>query len=129
MSKFLGIAPQFVVPDVVKTAEYYRDVLGFEIRGYWLEPPVYAIVARNAIELHFGKGDSSVPSGNTDRRKGSIDAYIYVTGVDDLFTEFRKRNVDLLTANGPENRLYGQREIVVRDLNGFVIAFGENIEK
>jgi hypothetical protein len=30
-SKFFGIAPQFVVKDVVNTAEYYRDKLGFNI--------------------------------------------------------------------------------------------------
>jgi hypothetical protein len=26
---------------------------------------------------------------------------------------------------GPENRVYGQRELVVRDCNGLVLAFGE----
>jgi hypothetical protein len=29
-----GITPQFTVPDVVATAEYYRDVWGFTISGY-----------------------------------------------------------------------------------------------
>ncbi len=38
------ISPQFVVPDVVAAAEYYRSVLGFRILGYFLDPPVYAIV-------------------------------------------------------------------------------------
>jgi hypothetical protein len=44
-----GIAPQLVVPNVVATAEYYRDVLGFVINGYYLDPPVYTIVERNGI--------------------------------------------------------------------------------
>ncbi len=47
------ISPQFVVPDVVVAAEYYRDVLGFGIRGYFLDPPIYAIVAR-------GSGDAGL---------------------------------------------------------------------
>jgi hypothetical protein len=34
------VAPQFIVPDVVAAAEYYRDKLGFQILGYFLEPPV-----------------------------------------------------------------------------------------
>ena len=38
--KLTGIAPQFVVPNVVGTAEYYRDKLGFEILGFFAEPPV-----------------------------------------------------------------------------------------
>ena len=35
------ISPQLVVPDVVEAAEYYRDVLGFQILGYFYQPPVY----------------------------------------------------------------------------------------
>lgn len=33
--RFLGIVPQFTVPDLVRTTEFYRDVLGFQIAGYW----------------------------------------------------------------------------------------------
>jgi catechol 2,3-dioxygenase-like lactoylglutathione lyase family enzyme len=40
-AKLLAIAPQLVVRDVVKTSEYYRDVLGFRIINYFLDPPVY----------------------------------------------------------------------------------------
>ena len=123
-----SIAPQFVVPDVVKTAEYYRDKLGFIIKGYWLDPPVYAIVDRDGVEIHFGKGDTSLASGNTVRRKGGLDAYLYVTGVDKLYNEFRDRNVKLLTEDGPCDAEYKQREILVEDINGFVLAFGESIQ-
>ncbi len=38
--RFQSIVPQFTVPDVVRTAEYYRDVWGFKISGYWMDPPV-----------------------------------------------------------------------------------------
>ena len=33
--QFVAAVPQFGVPDLVRTAEYYRDVLGFQIAGYW----------------------------------------------------------------------------------------------
>ena len=33
--RFVAAVPQFAVPDLVQTAEYYRDVLGFQIAGYW----------------------------------------------------------------------------------------------
>ena len=121
-----SIAPQFVVPDVVKTAEYYRDVLGFKLLGYWRDPPVYSIVARDSVEIHFGKGDSNVPRGNVTRRKGGLDAYIFVHGVDALFEDFRQRKADLVTNEGPVDTEIGQREIVIRDCNGFVIAFGDD---
>jgi len=40
-AKCKSICPQFVVPDVVASAEHYRDVLEFKIMGYWLDPPVH----------------------------------------------------------------------------------------
>src|SRR5947208_253236 len=40
MLDFRSISPQFVVPDVVRTAEYYSDKTGFDFLGY------YAIVSR-----------------------------------------------------------------------------------
>jgi hypothetical protein len=47
------ISPQFVVPDVVVAAKYYRDVFRFCIFGYFLDPPVYAVLARASGEIHF----------------------------------------------------------------------------
>jgi hypothetical protein len=55
------ISPQFIVPDVVASAEYYRDTLGFKILGYFLEPPVYAMVGRDSVEIHFGKLEPGLP--------------------------------------------------------------------
>ncbi len=48
MPRVTGIAPFFLVADVVRAAEYYRDKLGFTIRGYFFEdPPVFAMVGRD----------------------------------------------------------------------------------
>ena len=81
--KFKKIATQFVVEDVVSTAEYYRDVLGFEILGYFANPPVYAMVARDGVEMHFGLADSRpVDRSNIELRRVGFDAYIWV---DDIF--------------------------------------------
>jgi hypothetical protein len=42
--KLLGISASFIVDDVVKMAEYFRDVLGFSFNRYWGEPPCFVIV-------------------------------------------------------------------------------------
>jgi hypothetical protein len=71
------VAPQFVVPDVVGTAEYYRDILGFKILGYFADPPVFSMVARDGVEIHFGKADTGEVGVNENVRKGlGSDAYI-----------------------------------------------------
>lgn len=121
---FDAAVPQFTVPDVVRTAEYYRDVLGFQILGYWATPPVFAIVARDQIELFFSRGDGSPL--RTGRAEDAYDAYIRIVGVDALAAELRGRGAEVV--DGPDTRVYGQRELVIRDCNGLVLAFGEAIE-
>jgi catechol 2,3-dioxygenase-like lactoylglutathione lyase family enzyme len=118
---FEGIVPQFTVPDVVRTAEYYRDVLGFEIAGYWGTPPVFAIVQRDKVEVFFNRADSS--EIRMGRAQGAYDAYLHITGIEALAVELRNAGADIL--EGPELRVYGQRELVIRDCNGLILAFGE----
>jgi len=130
--EFISAVPQFTVPDIVKTAEYYRDVLGFQIAGYWngesvslkpAEPPVFGIVWRDKIQIFFSRAeDSPVRTGHA---QSAPDAYIRITGVNELATELRERGADII--DGPEDRIYNQRELVVTDCNGLILCFGEEI--
>ena len=117
-----SIAPQFIVPDVVVAAEYYRDVLGFEILGYFWTPPVFAMVGRDAVQIHFGRSDTGAAVPNGPHRPDGLDAYIWVTDLDALVADLRARGADIV--EGPVVRSYGRREIIVRDLHGFRITFG-----
>ena len=128
---FVAVVPQFTVADLVQTAEYYRDVLGFQIAGYWGgervslvrdPPPVFAIVRRDQVQVFFNRADR--PDVGTDRAEGAYDAYFRVTGIDALAEELRERGAEVL--DGPEDRVYGQREFVVKDCNGLILAFGED---
>ncbi len=107
MVTFKRIAPSFVVADPVATAEYYRDVLGFEILGYFAEPPVFAMVARGGVEIHFGKADAEPQRSNLELRKISSDAYVWVDDVDTLFEELTASGADII--EGPTLRIYDLR--------------------
>jgi catechol 2,3-dioxygenase-like lactoylglutathione lyase family enzyme len=120
--RLMSAVPQFTVPDVVQAAEYYRDTLGFQIAGYWAAPPQFAIVWRDDVELFFNRANGSKP--RTGRARGAYDAYLRVAGVAALATELRGRGADII--EGPARREYGSVELVVRDCNGLVIAFGED---
>jgi hypothetical protein len=124
-AKLKQVAPSFVVADVVKTAEYYRDELGFNILGYFLDPPVFAMVARDGVEFHFGKGDEGKEvQVNESVRKGlGTDAYIFVDDVQALYEELREKNVEIV--EGPVRRVYDCIELTVRDCNGFQLVFGQ----
>jgi len=128
---FLSAVPQFAVADLVRTAEYYRDVLGFQIAGYWdgqsvslapETPPVFAIVWRDQIQLFFNLAGH--PDASTSGAEDAPNAYLRVIGIDALSEELRSRGADIL--DGPEDRTYGQRELVVKDCNGLILCFGED---
>lgn len=123
-AEFTGLAPQFVVADVVATAEYYRDKLGFELLGLFGEPPVYAMVRRRNAEIHFGKSDSGAMRPNEEVRRGlGTDAYIFVDDINALHAELLAAGVEIV--EGPTRRIYDCVEITMRDCNGFQLVFGE----
>jgi len=121
-AKLIGIAPQLVVTDVVKTAEYYRDILGFNVIGYALQPPVYAMVERDGFQIHFAKGDGEIRT-NEQLRKAITDLVIWVPQIDAFFEELSLAGVDI--AEGIVKRVYGSREFIFRDCNGFKILVGD----
>lgn len=114
------VAPQLVVEDVVATAEYYRDVFGFKILGYFADPPVYSMVSRDGVEIHFGKAEQTGTS-NSAVRSGSFDLYIWVNDVHAVFEELSAAGADIV--EGPVKRIYESTEVVVKDTNGYVLVF------
>jgi hypothetical protein len=95
------ISPHFVVPDVLAAAEYCRDVLGFRILSCFLDPPVFATVARDSVEIQFGRADGKTPpSSNWTPRLGGLDAYIWVNDLDSLHPEGKARGAKIIEAPG-----------------------------
>jgi hypothetical protein len=108
----------------VRTAEYYRDELGFTILGYFADPPVYAMVARDEVEIHFGKADGDNVQVNESVRRGlGSDVYIWVSDINGIYEELSSRNVEIL--EGPVKRIYESTEVVIKDCNGFQLVFGD----
>lgn len=131
VARFSGVVPHLRVSDVARTAEYYRDVLGFEIDGYWDGEEVhrerdkwavFGIVRRDQVSVHFNRADAAdLPSVIAD---GAYDVYFAISDVDSFAREARARGAEVL--NGPADRVYGRRELVLRDCDGRVLAFGED---
>jgi hypothetical protein len=120
-----GIAPHFLVEDVTRAAEYYRDKLGFEIGPYFQDPPVFVIVQRDGIAIQLARMVASRGGSNRNWKDEAFDAYVWVPGVDRLYKEFTTTRAHVSQA--PILREYGMKEMDVRDLDGYVIRFGEDI--
>lgn len=125
--KMLVSCPFFLVADVRRAAEYYRDRLGFRIIGYFSEePPIFAMVDRDRAEIHLRLARDGRSGSNRQRVGDALDCYIRVEDVDGLHAELRSREADIITP--PILRGYGMKEIEVRDADGYVICFGEHVQ-
>jgi catechol 2,3-dioxygenase-like lactoylglutathione lyase family enzyme len=118
--------PYFLVDDVFATAEFYRDVLGFTFDQFFGDPPSFTIVERDDVRIMFRQvrpARSAVARPNSSVMDETFDAYVYVTDVERLATELRAKRADIV--EGPVDRIYAMRELLVRDCNGYVLAFGQ----
>ncbi len=122
-AKLIGIAPQLIVKDVQQTADYYREVLGFDIIGLVGTPLVYAMVQRDGFQIHFGKADGAVFHTNEQSRKINTDFIIWVPEIDAFYDEVTGKGAEILESI--TTRLYGSREFVIRDCNGYRITVGD----
>ena len=115
------IAPQFFTTDLPATLAFYRDQLGFECLGTWLDPPVYAIVGRDGHRIHFRRVDTLTP--HPDKYADELlDAYVFIKDVDALYAEYSARGVEFTRPLG--DTAWHSREFVVKDCDGRLLAFG-----
>jgi hypothetical protein len=123
-----SVAPDFLVEDVVATANYYRDKLGFTYERFWGEPPGFCMVERAGVVIMLSqvcKKGLVRPNGRADPDGEDYwDAYIWVDDADALHAEFTARGVTI--ARPICDQHYGCRDFDVVDLNGYRLCFGHN---
>lgn len=106
------VVPTLAVGDVPAAIAWYRDVLGFEERWRWGDPPTHVGIALDHVELHL----SATPPD-----PGANWLYFVVSDVDRLHER-------ILAAGGsvehaPEDQEWGMREVALRDPVGNRLTF------
>jgi len=111
-----GAATLFVVQDVLRSVEHYRDVLGFQTEFTYGEPTFYAGVERDDVVIHLQT------ASETKRQPGHGAVYVFVTEVDALYQELKSRGAR--TLNEPRDYPYGMRDFNINDIDGNQLCFG-----
>lgn len=140
-SRLKANATMLLVRDVARTAEWFRDVLGFEIGEYLREQhqwaadrdalgvPVFVFVLRDgqrvALSRATGAGEASGIRSNRDFKEIAFDLYFWVDGLDDLYSAVRENHAALIQEL--RERPYAMREFTVRTPDGHAITFGEQL--
>ena len=128
MSKkqILQTAAYLMVSNIHTAVQYYTDKLGFKPDRLWGDPPTFAMPRRDnqIIMLKEVPEDGQVISNHDNG--GAWDAYFWIADADALYNEFTAHGAEI--AHEPFNADYGIREYWVRDQDGHILAFGQNIE-
>lgn len=107
------------VPDLTRSADWYRDVLGFEVHD--VGDPGWRWFQRDACVILAGEcPDALAPADTGDH---AYFAYIEVDGIDALHAELAVRGID--TIKPLRDEPWGMREFGVRTVDGHRMMFGE----
>jgi predicted enzyme related to lactoylglutathione lyase len=123
-ARLIGSAAILLVKDVVASANYYRDKVGFRYDQVWGEPPCFCILRRDGYHLMLRQVDDAkfiVPHYTAVENMWNV--YFWVDDVEVLYREVKQRGaiIDYELCNQP----YGCREFGIQDLDGYDIAFGQ----
>lgn len=113
------VVPMIHVPDVRATVDWYESI-GFNVvatYGNEADGLSFAIVSFGDARVMFNQGGEV-----SDKRRREVDLYTYTDDVDQLYAQLKDR---VRVVEGPHNTFYGMRELIIRDLNGFWITFGQ----
>ncbi len=124
--QFHSTAPVFLVADVQASAAYYRDVLGFRYERLWGDPPCFCMPERDGFVFMLSQvKDPAAVRPNSAVDGETWDAYAWIRDADALFSEYKSKDVTIVYA--PEVReAYGMKEFAIKDLDGYIIAFGQD---
>ena len=121
-----GIAPIVAVRDVTATTEFFTNTLDFEVK-HRSGDGGYALIARGEAGLVLIRADDEASLKATANH---VSAYIWVTDIDGLYAELKPR-LDALPegrVRAPFDQPYGMCEFHVKDPDGFLLFFGQEIQ-
>jgi predicted enzyme related to lactoylglutathione lyase len=123
-----SIAPYFVVDDVVTTADFYRDSLGFTYSRFWNDPPSFCMVTRGGVVIMLAQLErpgAMRPNHTVDPEGEAWDAYVWIDDADKLNAEFKSKGVKI--TRDVCTQPYGCRDFDVEDCNGYRLCFGHSV--
>jgi len=112
-----SLAPLLQSGNLQRTIDWYQSVLGFRCVG---REDAWCRLERDGVMLMFMRND------HLGAPHATATQYIYVDDLPALWDSIKDR----VTAEwGPEEMRYGMMEFAIRDPDGYLLSFGEELEK
>ena len=125
--KIVGSAPILLVQNVVDSANYYRDKIGFTYDRFWGDPPGFCILERGAYHLMLSQvADPKfiVPHYKVVDKMWNV--YFWVDDAEAMYRDLVKRGATIDYELHDTD--YGCREFGIQDLDRYDIAFGQDLD-
>lgn len=131
------MTPNIMVTDVNATVSYYEQNLEFEmvmgvdeaketkIGDYKQSNLIWAMIRKDDIELMFQRKDSFIeelPEFKGQEIGGTFTLYIYAEDIKNFYNKIKDK---VKIIKEIHKTFYGADEFVMKDLNGYIIYFGE----
>lgn len=125
-ARLIGNAPILLAADVQASADYYRDRLGFRYQ-LWGDPPGFSILQRDNCHLMLSCVNDVrhiVPHWKVVNNLWNV--YFWVDDARAMFAELKDRGAKIDYELCEKE--YGCLEFGIQDLDGYDIAFGEELK-
>ena len=114
--------PVFPTPDIVKTAEYYADKLGFRRVDYLDATQPHICLYRDDVEFILTQSNGQKVIPNRELYGYGGDAYVIVKDQQALQDEYEAKGVKIVSRLHKTD--YHNQEFVIEDIDGRWIYFG-----
>ena len=119
--RFESATPVLKTGDYPRARAFYSDRLGFSVVEEGGDPARFGIFRRGGAMVFVDGWNGPPPNTGT-----GWDAYVHVQGLDVLCDELSAAGVEIM--RGPVETEYRMREIDVRDPDGNIICFGQDLD-
>ena len=122
---------ELIVDDVLKTVEFYKNILNFQLINKVMDREKYSWALmnyKNSIEIMFISRNSVLNEVNDYQVKEIGDDFILLIEMNEIkeFYESVKGKANLV--KNIKNTLYGTTEFAMRDINQTILMFTERNE-
>lgn len=125
IAQALSVAPVLLVRDVVASAQFWKDKVGFKTDQIYGDPPNFAMPSRDKVTIMLAEAPkgATLPPPNWRVLDKTNQAYIWVDDARSLYDELVARGapIDFTIYDTP----WGTREFGIQDLDDHDIAFGQ----
>ncbi|MEB3357980.1 MAG: VOC family protein [Synechococcales bacterium] len=118
------ISPMLEVNDLEETVAFYTDILGWELTGTWPDTGsmTWAELTAGSVRFMFVTRDPET-ADQPLALTGQI--YLYPDNIDQLWETLKTKAAIAWELQATD---YGMREFAIRDCNGYLLTFGQEVE-